>query len=623
MVRRRRLRAPLLAIALAGFVQGCVTRPALDEVNPREWSRERSRTALDSRELSGETRHFLWQRDLAGAFRRSPIPVLHELDAEFCREPTRQGLLALAELCYDEASRRDGRDEERGMLFLSGARYAYAALFDAQAGPAFSAFDPRFRFACALYNRCLGVFLKGLADETGVPAALGRHTWLRGEMRIVAGIRSPVSPDVVDRAIFAQDYEVREFPYHSWRGGLGVPMVGVGGPLTAERSGGERRKPAEGVGLYAATLLLRFDGDIRALYGEGSAALDAYDSLLHRDVTIEGQRVPLEIDYSILLGAVLEARREHRSLPSYLVRLRGDAIGGGKGLYMVQDYVPGKVPVVLVHGLMDSPLTWLPLLHELVADPELSKRCQAWIYFYTTGEPIAYSAAGLREALLETRQVLDPAGEDPALDRMVLVGHSMGGLVSRLMIQRSDGRAWERIAGIDLNDPELSPADRSLLREALVFEPVPYVRRVIFIATPHGGAGMARSPIGSLGNAIVSLPGNVVAAGASALKRGGRRAKVPTGIDNLEPGGVLVEAINALPFAEGVPCHSIIANLRGTEPDGTDGLVAYESAHLDGAESELIIRRHHNVQDHPLAIREVRRILLEHLAETESRAGER
>lgn len=616
------LGSPALAIALAAIGQGCVTRPGLERVDSRDWERARSRTTLDSAGLSEGTQHFLWQRDLTDAFRESPIPVLRVLDAEFCRVPTRRALLALSELCCEEAGRRGVKDAQGGMLYLSGARYAYAALFDADAGPPLNVFDPRFRFACALYNRCLAGFLRGLAGEDGVPAVLGRHAWLRGEMRIDSGVRSPLSPDVVDRAIFARDYRVRRFPHHQRSGGLGVPMVGVGRHLSAGGLGEARATPAEPVGLYAATLVLRFEGDIRMPFEGTSGTLDVYDSLLHRGVSIEGRSVPLEVDYSILLGAVLEARREQKSLPAYLVRLRGEAIRGGKGLYMVQDYVPGKIPVVLVHGLMDSPLTWLPLLHEMVADPELSQRYQPWLYLYPTGDPIVYSAAGLREALHETRRVLDPSGEDPALDRMVLVGHSMGGLVSRLMIQRSDGTVWERLAGIDLASTELSSEDRLLLRSALVFEPVPYVRRVVFIATPHRGAGMARSPIGSLGNALVSLPGNVVAAGASALTRNGGRARVPTGINNLEPGSILVEAINSIPFAEGVPYHSIIANRRAAEPGGSDGLVAFESAHLQGAESELIVRRHHNVQNHPLAIREVRRILLEHLEEADRRAAD-
>jgi hypothetical protein len=48
----------------------------------------------------------------------------------------------------------------------------------------------------------------------------------------------------------------------------------------------------------------------------------------------------------------------------------------------------------------------------------------------------------------------------------------------------------------------------------------------------------------------------------------------------------------------------------------SDGVVSERSARLDGAASELIVPADHTtVQCHPLAVMEVRRILLEHLAE--------
>jgi hypothetical protein len=62
-----------------------------------------------------------------------------------------------------------------------------------------------------------------------------------------------------------------------------------------------------------------------------------------------------------------------------------------------------------------------------------------------------------------------------------------------------------------------------------------------------------------------------------------------------------------------IPTHSIVA-VSGDKllAEDDDGVVNYESAHLDGVESEVVIRSWHSVQGHPLAIAEVRRILYLH-----------
>ena len=83
----------------------------------------------------------------------------------------------------------------------------------------------------------------------------------------------------------------------------------------------------------------------------------------------------------------------------------------------------------MVHGLISSPLAWIPMLNELLRDPEIQKHYQFILYMYPTGVPIPIAAASLRDSLLEARQMYDPNGRDPAFDRMVLLGHSMGGLL--------------------------------------------------------------------------------------------------------------------------------------------------------------------------------------------------
>ena len=97
------------------------------------------------------------------------------------------------------------------------------------------------------------------------------------------------------------------------------------------------------------------------------------------------------------------------------------------------------------------------------------------------------------------------------------------------------------------------------------------------------------------------------------------------GIFNLAPGGMALKLLNALELPK-IPYHTIVGNTEGTLPGGSDGVVEYASSHLDGAASEVVIKNGHSVQQNPLAIQEIRRILLEHLKnypELNGRSGNR
>jgi hypothetical protein len=82
----------------------------------------------------------------------------------------------------------------------------------------------------------------------------------------------------------------------------------------------------------------------------------------------------------------------------------------------------------------------------------------------------------------------------------------------------------------------------------------------------------------------------------------------------MTPGSRFIEALAAIPIAPGVAAHSIIPVTGGLPPDGQgDGVVKYQSAHIDGVESELVVTHQgHSAQSNPIAIDEVRRILSAH-----------
>ena len=278
-----------------------------------------------------------------------------------------------------------------------------------------------------------------------------------------------------------------------------------------------------------------------------------------------------------------------------------------------------RIPVVFIHGLWSSPWSWHAMIGELEADPSLGDRYQFWTFGYSTGDPIPRSAVLLRRDLDEARQRCDPDRSDPAFDRMVIVGHSMGGLVAKMMVVKSGDRIWRVVSNRPFEELAGERDDRDLFRRALFFEPRPEVRRVVFIATPHQGSRLDRGSLQHVGTRLIRLPDPLRAAHARVIARNPPtffsehfRKGLPTSIDELEPGSPILTGLSDLTVTPTIKAHSIIAVRPETaRQTRTDGLVTYDSAHLAGAASERVVAAGHLCQDHPDIIREVRRILVE------------
>jgi hypothetical protein len=262
------------------------------------------------------------------------------------------------------------------------------------------------------------------------------------------------------------------------------------------------------------------------------------------------------------------------------------------------------------------------MIESLQADPILRENFQFWTFGYPTGEPVLYSASVLRRALLHARAQYDHDGSDPAFDRMVLIGHSLGGLLAKLMAQDSGSHLWETISAQPA-DRLVGPAEaRELLRQSFLFKPLPGVRCMIFIATPHQGSRLDRGALHALGSRLIRHVEPLRRTYETLLASNGPdffldtfRQGLPTSIDQLTWGHPRLLALRDLGIDPGVRYHSIIADRRDPpRAGGTDGVVPYASAHLDGAASEFLVRSGHLCVAQPLVIRECRRILVEHLA---------
>jgi pimeloyl-ACP methyl ester carboxylesterase len=290
------------------------------------------------------------------------------------------------------------------------------------------------------------------------------------------------------------------------------------------------------------------------------------------------------------------------------------------GLETRRPYQRGMVPVILIHGLWGKPQLWDRMIEDLEAEPALRTRYQFWTFRYASGDAIPYSAHLLRQSLRRARQAFDPNGTDAAFDRMVVVGHSLGGILAKMMVQSSGSRLWQTVCARPIDQVAGPPEDRRLLQQAFCYTPVPEVRRVVFIATPHRGRPLASGPLRGLGTRLCNRPSRFNQALQAVLANNGPdlftpefSEELPTSAGELASGRGLLMGLCDLEIAPSVRSHSIIADFRDRPgPGATDGIVPYSSSHLEGVDSELLFRGLHICLDHPAVIREVRRILVEH-----------
>jgi len=334
-------------------------------------------------------------------------------------------------------------------------------------------------------------------------------------------------------------------------------------------------------------------------------------------VSIAGEQVPLENEPTAALALTLTGVPiMELEILGFLGRLAGLE---PPPLISSTPYHPGLIPVVFVHGTASSVVRWMEMYNRLQADPAIRSRFQFWFFQYDSGNPIALSALRLREALSGAVARLDPAGTDPALRRMILIGHSQGGLLVKMQAIHSGDRLWNGVSRKPFDEVQLSDENRDLIRRGLFIEPLPSVARVVFICTPQRGSFVAGSNlIANLVRRLVTLPVLLTGVGADLARNPDAAvgsAVLPSAVDNMSPKHPFILALQEIPVAPAITVNSIIA-VEGDGPveTGNDGVVEYASAHIEPVESELVVHSGHSVQGNPHAIEEVRRILLEHVA---------
>jgi triacylglycerol esterase/lipase EstA (alpha/beta hydrolase family) len=425
-----------------------------------------------------------------------------------------------------------------------------------------------------------------------------------------------------DELIPAKNIQSKQLKKRMTREGVGVPMV-AHWRYNAERKATEPFLSEAGY-ITSVTATLDFTQGVK---GQKTAHLVLHDSRVTASTTLQGRKLPLAADLSAYGEYLLSLKRVQ--MQGIKALLRSADYMDKLGLLALEHPDKNRIPLVLVHGLMSRPATWENVINEFGTDPDIQRHYQVYLFRYPSGVPVVFSSEKLREHLATLHGSLVKEGSGRACKNMVLIGHSMGGLVSKAQVQDSGDRLWVNILGDTPAALGLSKSEYEALRRYLEFDPNPNVSRVMFAATPHRGSQMADSRLAHFARGLVKLPSHTFGSTFQALESIANRdpflseliAKgIPTSVDNLSPESPYVKIANSLPFRSGVHLHSIIGNKDGkalTDPKCSDGVVPYSSSHLDKTESEVIVKSDHGVHEKQEAIEEMRRILRLHLRDLE------
>jgi pimeloyl-ACP methyl ester carboxylesterase len=599
-------------------VSGCTTLPvSVSRADPRGVRRHLTASALSGSVPSMPSRVALNRLNLAESFDDDPDKALADLRSLALATKESKLYYALAELSFLHAEKTKDRS-----WYLASALYAWSYLFG---GDSPDPFDPRLRIAADLYNRALTEGLE-TDDRKYVDLRGGTFPLPFGELEIKFDEKSL---DWNGRHL--RDFvPVAELEVSGLRSRFRT--AGIGAPLAANAAVPDPDNSTDFLAprlKIPVTAVLVVD-DIREQLATGHVQgwLDLHSDPDPEMLYIEGENVPLEREQTATIAAMLsDSPIWKQELQIFLGRAGTLNLDQGR-LVATRPHHEGRIPVVFVHGTNSSPGRWAEMVNVLDNDPRIHGKFEPWFFFYNSGNPILYSSYLLRRNLTEAVTHTDPTGGDACLRDMVVIGHSQGGLLTKMTVVDSGDSFWRNVSKKPFDEVHMNDELRETARQIAFVQPLPFVHRVVFVATPHRGSYLAsRDIVRRLIASVLSFPKRLTtmtAALASADPTAFAVADLNsvTAIDNMSPGNRFVKTLSGLPIAPGVTAHSIIPVKHAPIESGNDGVVEYSSAHIDGVESEkVILGSDHSTQGNPETIEEVRRILLEHAAAAPAQCG--
>jgi hypothetical protein len=527
-------------------------------------------------------------------------------------------LESMMELSFEKADLTDNTDIYSGVEY-----YAYAACFAWRILDREGFDNPKTQRASAIYQACLARVLEDGTRDKGfqmngqwsvhekIPSFPVYSHGFPNRIHLFRNLTVPKT----DTNYNLTNYYVRK--------GAGLPVIfhpdgnaSSSDPLDIYHNLGHP---------MSATIVILPNEDLE----KGFCRIEVVNSRAYSTIKVSGKEIPLAGDFSAAYQEMLE--RDLSSKLWIMGFLDGDRESKFQGLYMAEPYHPDKIPVVFVHGLLSTPATWMETMNELDQIPGIKERYQFWFYMYPTSGSIVLNGTDLRENLQRTVHHLDPKNANPALKRMVLIGHSMGGLLARLQVVYSDDKLYSGLCRVPFNELQGKPSVLELARKTLFFEPNPNISHVVYIGTPHNGSPLSFTPTGRLGSLIAHTPSwqknfrsELNEHNPSAFLPAFKIQSQPNSIDMLGFENPFLKVFQGLRPSEHIQVHSIAGDLNQLfESRKGDSVVPLSSALATKSDTVTIVEeRHMELHHHPKTISEITRILQQNITEVDALASE-
>lgn len=623
----------LFVVCLAMIHSGCATQKYV-QVRQNPFNPLTESLNLMSRsgpQITPRTTTLLRHYALLDVYKRDQEECLVQLQELAMDEKGAEKIYAISELAYiiGKQAERAHREGQALDMYTVSVSNAYLYLFCPELDVSRNPYDPQFRGACDLYNAALESTLSMVSKQGKLrPGNSYRITTSKKDYDVQVVSRGKWHDEDFDELKFCSELKVNVLQTANVNYGVGVPMIAVR-KSHANESPIEKFYP-EGLS-FPVTALLRVTSPTvhtsRDSQHRHPCVLELHDPLESTDIELNARKVPLQSDLSTPLAFFLDNPKFREQTDSTLGLRDPHKTEKLRGIYMLEPYDPNRIPVVMVHGLWSSPLTWMPMFNDLRSFQELRRNYQFWFYQYPTGQPFWISATQMRSDLFELRRTLDPNAIHPVLDQMVLVGHSMGGLVSRLQTLESGEEFWRILSDEPFEKVKGEETERQRLAAALFFHPNNSIKRVVTIGTPHRGSNYSNDYTRWVGRKLIKLPSSITDIGNSLIRqnpnlfRNTELVTTSTSIDSLSPESPIFPTMLRARRAPWVKYHNIVGVVHksswfGGEAILSDGVVEVESAHMDDVASEIMVEaKHQDIHTKPRAILEVRSILVEHLRE--------
>jgi pimeloyl-ACP methyl ester carboxylesterase len=583
---------------------------------------------------SERTQQLLRSYNLLERLQSRPGDVIAWLQELVTRAPRMDEVHALAEVSKLQADwhQQNGNYRQANKLYAGAVLHSHKFLFDNELNLKRNAYDPQFRRICDIYNGSLESIMRELCKsgqlKNGASIMIGDE-----DLGMLAKVHfeGRWESQSFERFELVSDYKTEGLANQYRTYGLGVPLIAVMQKQPTANPAQKYYPPSLTLPMTAFCEIQPQANFVNAAGNvQHTAVIRMFDPLEQKTIRHLNRTIPLESDITTPLAYHLEDPLLNQSVLATATLLNAKLADKIHGMYMLEPFDPNKIPVVMVHGLWSSPVTWTQMFNDLRAVAEIQNNYQFWFYSYASGKPFMISAEQMREDLANIRRDFDPNGTSQALNQMVLVGHSMGGLLSRMQAIDSGNEFWNLVGQGNIEDLRGNQEAIGRLRKTLFFDANPAIKRIVTIATPHHGSEFASTTARWLSQKFISLPEFATDEVLKLAKENPDvlvRPQILTGtsIDSLAPTAPSFVALERITPQPNTRFNTITGKLQNkryfpfgndSEETGGDGVVSCKSAQCRFAESNVFVpEEHSSIHFHPQCILEVRRILLSHLVQ--------